>query len=191
MERLNPRELANLRRRATAAVKRTAEWPEFLSSEHLAQTRLEQMERMKPGQVWVSPENITVDVLRDPALGDSGVYFDATNAEIAAREFNKFSRPHRMFITRMHGGELWYVLTDGDTTWSPYGPQIIGDRQLWRLGAGKIVWLDPHRPRPVRGPDHVDYPHEPGYLHDCPACEARCHCEQYSPMCVYTGRHRR
>ena len=24
--------------------------------------------------------------------------------------------------------------------------------------------------------EHVDYPHEPGRLHDCPACEAQCHC---------------
>lgn len=23
---------------------------------------------------------------------------------------------------------------------------------------------------------HVNYPHEPGRLYDCPACEARCHC---------------
>ena len=23
---------------------------------------------------------------------------------------------------------------------------------------------------------HADYPHLPGRLHDCPACEARCHC---------------
>lgn len=24
--------------------------------------------------------------------------------------------------------------------------------------------------------EHVNYPHEPGRLYDCPACEARCHC---------------
>ena len=23
---------------------------------------------------------------------------------------------------------------------------------------------------------HVDYPHEPGYLYDCAACESACHC---------------
>lgn len=23
---------------------------------------------------------------------------------------------------------------------------------------------------------HVNYPHHPGYLYDCPACEAKCHC---------------
>lgn len=26
--------------------------------------------------------------------------------------------------------------------------------------------------------EHVDYPHEPGRLYDCPACEAECHCSE-------------
>lgn len=30
---------------------------------------------------------------------------------------------------------------------------------------------------------HVDYPHEPGRLYDCPECEKRCHCTDGS--CVY------
>ena len=38
--------------------------------------------------------------------------------------------------------------------------------------------------------NHVDYPHEPGYLYDCPACEASCHCEDGSAECVYDGPHR-
>lgn len=25
-------------------------------------------------------------------------------------------------------------------------------------------------------PLHADYPHNPGTLYDCPACESRCHC---------------
>ena len=34
---------------------------------------------------------------------------------------------------------------------------------------------------------HVDYPHEPGRLYDCPACEAQCHCGDLSRTtpCVY------
>lgn len=33
---------------------------------------------------------------------------------------------------------------------------------------------------------HVDYPHEPGYLIGCPACEERCHCEGTgNALCVY------
>lgn len=40
--------------------------------------------------------------------------------------------------------------------------------------------------------DHADYPHEPGTLYDCEACESRCHCDhlkaQYDPgytQCVF------
>lgn len=32
---------------------------------------------------------------------------------------------------------------------------------------------------------HVDYPHEPGYLVDCPACEQKCHCKPGQAECVY------
>jgi len=34
--------------------------------------------------------------------------------------------------------------------------------------------------------DHVDYPHTPGYLYDCPACEAECFCTPGSAQCVAT-----
>jgi len=39
--------------------------------------------------------------------------------------------------------------------------------------------------------EHVDYPHEPGYLYDCPACEEECYCtiddngSLLSAPCVY------
>lgn len=38
---------------------------------------------------------------------------------------------------------------------------------------------------------HVNYPHEPGRLVDCPACEARCHCDPDpgTTACVYDGPH--
>lgn len=26
--------------------------------------------------------------------------------------------------------------------------------------------------------DHVDYPHIPGYLFDCPLCESQCFCDE-------------
>lgn len=34
---------------------------------------------------------------------------------------------------------------------------------------------------------HVDYPHEPGRLYDCPACESECHCsgKDGETDCVY------
>lgn len=53
--------------------------------------------------------------------------------------------------------------------------------------------------------EHVDYPHEPGYLYDCLACEAECHCGEthdetcthpmndgklyHTTQCVYSGDH--
>jgi hypothetical protein len=36
---------------------------------------------------------------------------------------------------------------------------------------------------------HVNYPHEPGRLHDCPACEAACHCTPGTAECVFEGEH--
>ncbi|MBA2951418.1 hypothetical protein [Streptomyces himalayensis] len=32
---------------------------------------------------------------------------------------------------------------------------------------------------------HVDYPHEPGRLYDCPACESECHCIEEEEPCVH------
>ena len=36
---------------------------------------------------------------------------------------------------------------------------------------------------------HADYPHEPGRLYGCPACEAACHCTPGDAECVYAGPH--
>ena len=35
--------------------------------------------------------------------------------------------------------------------------------------------------------EHVNYPHTPGYLYDCPACEESCHCSPDSAECVWPG----
>lgn len=37
--------------------------------------------------------------------------------------------------------------------------------------------------------EHVDYPHFPGRLYDCPACDASCHCKPGEAECVYEGVH--
>ena len=36
-------------------------------------------------------------------------------------------------------------------------------------------------------PEHSDYPHEPGRLYDCPACEAECHCSHLpgNTQCIF------
>jgi hypothetical protein len=36
---------------------------------------------------------------------------------------------------------------------------------------------------------HANYPHEPGRLYDCPACESTCHCKAGETECVHDGRH--
>jgi hypothetical protein len=36
-------------------------------------------------------------------------------------------------------------------------------------------------------PKHVDYPHSPGYLFGCWACESECHCRPGNAQCVYWG----
>ena len=38
-------------------------------------------------------------------------------------------------------------------------------------------------------PVHADYPHEPGRLHDCPACDDHCHCTPGYTECVFEGEH--
>jgi hypothetical protein len=38
-------------------------------------------------------------------------------------------------------------------------------------------------------PHHVEYPHEWGYLIDCPGCEARCWCTPGHAECVSPGPH--
>ena len=43
-------------------------------------------------------------------------------------------------------------------------------------------------PQPEAIP-HADYPHQPGTLYDCPACEAACHCTPGSAQCIYDGPH--
>lgn len=52
-----------------------------------------------------------------------------------------------------------------------------------RLGGG-VTYV--YRP----APRHSDYPHEPGRLYDCEACEAQCHCTPGSTECVYPGAHK-
>ena len=42
---------------------------------------------------------------------------------------------------------------------------------------------------PDEQPAHADYPHEPGRLYGCPACEAACHCTPGDAECVYAGPH--
>lgn len=35
--------------------------------------------------------------------------------------------------------------------------------------------------------EHVNYPHTPGHLYDCQACEDSCHCKPGAAECVWIG----
>lgn len=37
--------------------------------------------------------------------------------------------------------------------------------------------------------EHNEYPHTPGYLYDCAACESSCHCTPGHAECVFEGQH--
>lgn len=68
--------------------------------------------------------------------------------------------------------------TDDEFIGAVYGPTpgYTGDHDL---GIAYVVTMV----------DHADYPHEAGYLVECPACEARCWCDGESAQCVYGGDH--
>ena len=46
---------------------------------------------------------------------------------------------------------------------------------------------DVFRPMPCPLMAHNEYPHEPGYLYDCEACESSCHCTPGNAECVWSG----
>lgn len=95
-------------------------------------------------------------------------------------------RPDRPWVVRRHGSEVAAChtlaiakitaedITNGETERARYEEQR----------AARVAELA-GRPPLV----HVNYPHEPGRLYDCPACEAACHCTPGDVECVYEGTH--
>ena len=65
-----------------------------------------------------------------------------------------------------------YGLVDPPTTWD----EFMASAQRFVDCAS----TDPDSP-------HDGYPHAPGYLIECAACRAECHCTPHSPPCVYMG----
>lgn len=91
-------------------------------------------------------------------------------------------------------------------SWSAaYGAVVMSDLEDEACGYPAEIWVRTEFtylgvrtsayafiPVPGQGPDgpqHADYPHEPGRLPGCPACEARCHCTPGTAECVYDGPH--
>jgi len=62
--------------------------------------------------------------------------------------------------------------------------QLAKARQVLSQAQARTV-----RPHSAAAKQHADYPHLPGTLYDCPACEARCHCTPGATQCVYNGEH--
>ncbi len=83
---------------------------------------------------------------------------------------------------------------DGET-----GPQTLCRAEFDYYGIAVLAYAfipagPPGAAAPAPGPGqdpipHTDYPHEPGRLHDCPACQVRCHCTPGDAECVYDGPH--
>ncbi len=92
----------------------------------------------------------------------------------------------------------------GCSTDKPVSP-YVADPAANKTGTDCICTVPPGSPDdtmiasrncPVHGQDlraateqHANYPHEPGHLYDCPACEASCHCTAGYTQCVYDGEH--
>lgn len=62
----------------------------------------------------------------------------------------------------------------------PRREELLASAQRWEEQA-ETIGLDSE--------GHVDYPHEPGRLYDCPACEAQCHCTAGHTECIFEGEH--
>lgn len=72
------------------------------------------------------------------------------------------------------------------------GQSLNDDRHDHCGGCGDCLGHDLSDCEEEKLPEHADYPHEPGRLYDCEACETRCHCNhvqaQYDPgytQCVF------
>lgn len=94
--------------------------------------------------------------------------------------------------------------------WQTYAVRVAGDalsewaddlaeavREGWASDAVRSFVLEvgsawrvdwPHAARSVL-PEHASYPHVPGYLFDCEACEASCHCTPGHTVCAFSGTH--
>ena len=98
---------------------------------------------------------------------DTGEYSDTwVNLDYIASADHQHGNPHEDIPTRADGSGCVYGGTPG----------YAGDHDLGY--AYSVVRLD-----------HRGYPHYPGYLVDCEACEAKCHCVSGAAECVFEGEH--
>lgn len=84
-------------------------------------------------------------------------------------------------------------------------PLYVGQPALWESTLGHLIFESYNFPlytdsaetrwfqvwecsEPSCDHTHADYPHEPGRLHDCLACETRCYCDG-EPACIHCDQH--
>lgn len=93
-------------------------------------------------------------------------------------------------------GQMWMSVYGRLPAWVDYARGHEQPSRDWHAEDPKfrrvVHWID----RTVLiEPQHLNYPHEPGYLPDCPACEGSCHCNPEAVAagreteCVFEGRH--
>jgi hypothetical protein len=94
-------------------------------------------------------------------------------------------------------GEYQGDLTDRDlaimlgSTWDAMGQEALDDAaDAYLNAASQSFWDELERiARHHLPPAHCGYPHEPGRLYDCPACESKCHCTPGDAECIFAGEH--
>ncbi len=91
-----------------------------------------------------------------------------------------------------------FVENVGGSWIDPAAPETPedGDDHVWREQCDSSPYFDSRHerdedPEPagwsVLRLRHVNYPHYPGYLYDCAACEVMCHCTPGASECVWSG----
>lgn len=95
----------------------------------------------------------------------------------------------RCLTVEVTGARPGYALGERITFEHPRS--VVHRRQVYvknghYMISGVARWIPDEDP-------HVDYPHYPGRLYDCPACEARCHCtpDAGTTECIFEGKHQR
>ena len=94
--------------------------------------------------------------------------------------------------TSLHALARWAMRFGGTVTSEPHEGRNGGLETWCRIRFdyyGVAVTAYAHVPVAEAAHNHSSYPHQPGRLHDCPACEARCHCTPGDAECVYDGQH--
>lgn len=123
------------------------------------------------------------------ALGEAGQYEDAYRAIVLTQHLDAMRAnldPKRADAPLYRDDAAAWQATLRRLVLDAHGTDITDNTRLyvWECDNAECLADDD-------GPAHVNYPHEPGRLYDCPACEAQCHCDADpgTTECVYSGPH--